>query len=220
MHGQCVVITGYGPGLGESLKSRFEKAGARVIGVSRNTSEYSADMTQAEEVIVVFDQIRQRHAHIDLVIHTVARLSRGLLIDVDATEFELSWRYNTLAAFNLARAVLPTMLERGQGELFFTGVTASIRGGAGFAPFASAKFALRRMLQSLAREVQPHGIHVAHLVLDGILWSAISRQRFPSLTKSQAILPDDLAETYLMLARQAPSAWTHEIDLRPSGESF
>lgn len=220
MHGQCGVITGYGPGLGESLKSRFEKAGARVVGVSRNTSEYSADMTQAEEVIAVFDQIRQRHAHIDLVIHNAARLSRGLLIDVDATEFELSWRYNTLAAFNLARAVLPTMLERGQGELFFTGATASIRGGAGFAPFASAKFALRGMLQSLAREVQPHGSHVAHLVLDGILWSAISRQRFPSLTKSQAILPDDLAETYLMLARQAPSAWTHEIDLRPSGESF
>ena len=88
MHGQCVVITGYGPGLGESLKSRFEKAGARVIGVSRNTSEYSADMTQAEKVIAVFDQIRQRHAHIDLVIHNVARLSRGLLIDVDAAEFE------------------------------------------------------------------------------------------------------------------------------------
>ena len=220
MHGQCVVITGYGPGLGESLKARFETAGARVIGVSRNTQEYRADMTQPEEVVAVFDQIRQRHAHIDLVIHNVAHLSRGLLIDVDAAEFELSWRYNTLAAFNLVKAVLPTMLERGQGKLFFTGATASIRGGAGFAPFASAKFALRGMLQSLAREVQPHGIHVAHLVLDGILWSAISRQRFPSLTKHQAILPDDIAETYLMLARQAPSAWTHEIDLRPSGEIF
>ncbi len=220
MHGQCVVITGYGPGLGESLKSRFENAGARVIAVSRDALEYSADMTQPEEVVAVFDQIRQHHAHIDLVVHNVARLSRGLLIDVDAAEFELSWRYNTLAAFNLVKAVLPTMLERGQGKLFFTDATASIRGSAGFAPFASAKFALRGMLQSLAREVQPHGIHVAHLVLDGILWSAISRQRFPSLTKHQAILPHDIAETYLMLARQAPSAWTHEIDLRPSGESF
>jgi NAD(P)-dependent dehydrogenase (short-subunit alcohol dehydrogenase family) len=220
MKGKLVVISGYGPGLGESLRNHFEHAGAQVVGISRHSSEYRADMTQANEAIDVFDKILKQYGRLDIVIHNVARLSRGLLNDVDATEFELSWRYNTLSAFNLIKAALPTMLDRGEGKLFFTGATASVRGSAGFGPFASAKFALRGMLQSLAREVHPKGIHVAHLLLDGILWSELSRQRFPSLTKEQAILPEEIAETYLMLANQKSSAWSHELDIRPSGENF
>ena len=203
-----------------SLKTTFERAGAQVIGISRHSGEFSADMTQIEEVMAVFDKIIKQYGKVDIVIHNVARLSRGTLLDVDPTEFELSWRQNTLSAFNLIKAVLPAMLTREEGKLFFTGATASIRGSAGFGPFASAKFALRGMLQSLAREVQPKGIHVAHLVLDGILWSELSRQRFPSLHQEQAILPNDIAETYLMLANQKYSAWSHELDIRPSGENF
>lgn len=220
MKGKLVVITGYGPGLGASLKACFEGAGAQVISVSRKAGDYSADMTQAKEAVAVFDKIVKRYGKLDIVIHNVARLSRGLLTEVDAEEFELSWRLNTLSAFNLVKAALPFMLNQGQGCLFFTGATASARGAAGFGSFASAKFALRGMLQSLAREVQPQGIHIAHLLLDGILWSELSRQRFPALTQQQAILPDEVAKTYLMLAHQEPSAWTNELDIRVFGEKF
>ncbi|MFT5705277.1 MAG: NAD(P)-dependent dehydrogenase (short-subunit alcohol dehydrogenase family) [Shewanella sp.] len=220
MKGKLIVITGYGAGLGASLKTTFERAGAQVIGISRHAGELSADMTQLEEVMEVFDKIIKQYGKVDIVIHNVARLSRGTFVDVDVTEFELSWRQNTLSAFNLIKAALPAMLNKKEGKLFFTGATASIRGSAGFGSFASAKFALRGMLQSLAREVQPKGIHVAHLVLDGILWSELSRQRFPSLSQEQAILPNDIAETYLMLANQKRSAWSHELDIRPSGENF
>ena len=157
---------------------------------------------------------------IDIIIHNVASLSRGLLNDIDAPEFELSWRYNTLSAFSFIKHPLPTMLDRGEGKLFFTGATASVRGSADFGSFASAKFALRGMLQSLAREVHPKGIHVAYLSLDGILWSELSREHFPSLTKEQAILPEEIAETYLMPANQKSSAWSHELDIRPPGENF
>jgi NAD(P)-dependent dehydrogenase (short-subunit alcohol dehydrogenase family) len=112
------------------------------------------------------------------------------------------------------------MQKQRKGTLILTGATASTRGSAGFGPFASAKFALRGLAQSLAREFQPQGIHVVHPILDGIIWSGLSRQRFPNIKQENCLLPEDLAKTYWGLAHQAPSTWTHELDIRPQSESF
>jgi NAD(P)-dependent dehydrogenase (short-subunit alcohol dehydrogenase family) len=112
------------------------------------------------------------------------------------------------------------MQEQQAGTLILTGATASTRGSAGFGPFSSAKFALRGLAQSLAREFQPQGLHIIHPILDGIIWSALSQQRFPSIKPENCLQPDDLANIYWDLAHQAPSAWTHEIDIRPQSESF
>ena len=116
------------------------------------------------------------------------------------------------------------MLPRGKGTIFFTGATASLRGGAGFAAFAGAKFALRALAQSMARELGPKGIHVAHMVIDGAIDTDFIRTQFPeryALKKDGGILaPDSIGEAYWNLHRQTRDAWTHEMDLRPWAETW
>jgi NAD(P)-dependent dehydrogenase (short-subunit alcohol dehydrogenase family) len=119
----------------------------------------------------------------------------------------------------VARAVLPAMATRGGGVLIFTGATAALRGGAKFTAFASAKFALRGLAQALAREYGATGVHVAHVVLDGLVEGPQTDRRFGPATGAR-FKPDDVAQIYLQLASQPPSAWTQEIDLRPSAERF
>ena len=125
-----------------------------------------------------------------------------------------------LSAITVCGEAIPLMLGRGGGSIILSGATASLRGGKAFAPFASAKFALRGLAGSLAREFQPQGVHVSHVVLDGVLWTERSRERFPDLERVRAIEPDVVAEVYWNLAHQSASAWTHEIDLRPRSETF
>jgi NAD(P)-dependent dehydrogenase (short-subunit alcohol dehydrogenase family) len=118
-----------------------------------------------------------------------------------------------------ARAVLPHMIARGSGAIIFTGATAGLRGGANFSAFASAKFALRGFAQSLAREFAPRGIHVAHVVLDGLIDEVQTDRRFGT-SQPGRMEPQAIAQAYLDLARQDVSAWTHEMDLRPFSERF
>src|SRR5262249_32881640 len=132
---------------------------------------------------------------------------------------ERAWRVACFAAMVAARAVLPAMLARGRGTIILTGATASTRGAAKFAAFASAKFALRGLAQSLARELGPKGVHVAHVMLDGLIDEPQSTRRFGS-SSSLRMDPAALAAAYLAIVRQPVSAWTHELDLRPSSESF
>jgi NAD(P)-dependent dehydrogenase (short-subunit alcohol dehydrogenase family) len=132
-------------------------------------------------------------------------------LELEPSDMETMWRVGALGGFLLAREAARHMLPRGRGTVIFTGATASLRGGAGFAAFAGGKFALRALAQSLARELGPSGIHVAHVVLDGQVG------RDPAGAK---IDPDAVAETYLALHLQPKSAWTHELDLRPSVEKF
>jgi NAD(P)-dependent dehydrogenase (short-subunit alcohol dehydrogenase family) len=134
------------------------------------------------------------------------------------------WEMGALAGFLMGREVAKAMLPRGRGTILFTGATASLRGSAGFAAFAGAKHALRALAQSMARELWPQGIHVAHVVIDGAIDTQFIAQTFPeryALKAKDGILdPEHIAETYWQLHRQPRSAWTHEMDLRPWMETW
>ncbi len=223
-----LVIAGFGDGLGSALARRFQAGGFRVAGIARSgparpvpgVRVVSADLADSHAVAEAFRVIESDSGSPAVLVHNAAALVRGSFLELQAEDFEQAWRNTVLTAFNACRAALPGMLKRGAGTVILSGATASLRGGAGFAPFASAKFALRGLAQSLAREFQGQGLHVAHVVLDGILWSERSRGRFPGLVPDRCLDPDAVAETYWQLAHQPESAWTLEIDLRPRTESF
>ncbi len=215
-----VIITGYGPGFGEALKHRFARGGYQVIGIARTSGDMQADLTSPDQTRNVINKIIEQHGVPGIVIHNVAELVRGKFLDLQASDFERAWRSTVLSAINVSQAVLPSMQQQQAGTIILTGATASTRGSAGFGPFSSAKFALRGLAQSLAREFQPQGIHIIHPILDGIIWSELSRKRFPSIKSANCLQCDDLADLYWNLAHQAPSTWTHEIDIRPQSESF
>jgi NAD(P)-dependent dehydrogenase (short-subunit alcohol dehydrogenase family) len=216
---QTVLITGYGPGLGEALKQQFEQHDYHVIGLSR-TTEIAADLTDPASTQAAFEQVTTRYRAPDVVIHNVAELVRGEFNTLSADDFERAWRSSVLSAINVCHNAIPHMQKQQQGTIILTGATASARGGSGFAPFSSAKFALRGLAQSLAREFQSQGIHIIHTILDGIIWSDLSRQRFPSIEQENCLLPEDIAQVYYDLVQQKPSAWSQEIDLRPQSERF
>jgi len=215
-----VIITGYGPGLGEALKQRFEQGGYQAIGIARSAGDFQADLTDPEQTDAVIKAIIKQHGSPKVVIHNVAELIRGKFLDLEASDFERAWRSTVLTAINVSQAVIPSMLDQQAGTIILTGATASIRGSAGFGPFSSAKFALRGLAQSLAREFQAQGLHIVHPLLDGIIWSKVSQQRFPNIKQENCLQSEDLANIYWDLSHQAPSAWTHEIDIRPQSESF
>ena len=219
------IVAGAGPGLGQTLISEFSSGGFNTIGLKRNVvgSESEAlealDLTDADQVQRKVGQLIETHGAPKLVVHNTAKL---VISDFEGTsneDFEKTWRAMVLSAVNLARAVLPAMVEAGGGTFIVSGATASLRGGANFAAFASAKAGLRSLTQSLAREYGPKGVHIAHVILDGIIDTEASRARH-SLSPDRMMTPQDIASVYLTLAHQPKSTWTHELDLRPMGESF
>ena len=145
-------------------------------------------------------------------------------LKVTSEVFEEHWRAHAFAGFLLGQAVLPNMLRRKSGTVIFTGATGSLRGATNFSPFAAAKAALRMIAQSLAREFGPHGIHVAHVVIDGVIEGDRALANIPGIKdrfgEDGMLNPDKIAEMYLVLHRQHRSAWTHELDVRPWSEKF
>ncbi len=125
-----------------------------------------------------------------------------------------------MAAFLCCKQAVPDMLTRGGGSILFTGATSSIRGRKGAPAFSSAKFAVRGLADALARELWPQGIHVAHIVVDGVIDTAAVRAEMPDAASGPLLNPDQMAETYWALTRQKPGAWTFELELRPKGEDF
>jgi NAD(P)-dependent dehydrogenase (short-subunit alcohol dehydrogenase family) len=229
---RSLLLTGAAAGLGASIAETFARAGHDVLGLSRtNRSEHlkrrveqsagiythlSCDITQPTDVAAVL----QPHAgRIDVFVHNPHVLAIKPFEQTTASEFEQAWRVACLGAMLAAQSVLPHMIARGEGAIILTGATAGIRGAAQFSAFASAKFALRGLAQSLAREFGPKGVHVAHVVLDGLIDEAQTDQRFGP-PQAMRMEPDFVARTYLELASQHPSAWTHEMDLRPFSERF
>lgn len=227
-----VLIAGFGDGLGISLARTFATAGYDVVGVSRSTRHVAAataavadsggafvhlavDLTNAEATASAVAALPP----VDVLIHTAHALLIRPFVETPSAEFESVWRTSCLTAMTISHAIVPAMIERGRGCVIFTGATASIRGGAQFTAFASAKFALRGFAQALARELAPKGVHVAHVVLDGLLDEPQSTARFGA-SQSVRMDPDAVASAFLDLARQQTSAWSHEIDLRPFTERF
>jgi NAD(P)-dependent dehydrogenase (short-subunit alcohol dehydrogenase family) len=228
-----LLVTGIAEGLGAEIAKTFARAGHDIIGLSR-TDRCSAQIRQSVEqhdgcyVHIACDvtspgkvaaSLAPYAGRIGVLVHNASVLLIKPFEKTTAIEFEHIWRVTCLGAMLSAQAVIPHMAARGKGTIIFTGATAGIRGSANFSAFASAKFALRGLAQSLAREFGPKGVHVAHLVLDGLIDQAQTDQRFGA-SPTGRMEPQAIAQVFLDLSTQHPSAWTHEMDLRPFSERF
>lgn len=228
-----VLIAGIAEGFGLALAETFASAGFDVLGLARSARvaevadrkvatagrryrHICADLAQDGEVQ---EALAPRASDIGVAIVIAQRFSRAPFLETSPEDFTANFATNCAGAASVARALVPAMLEQGRGTLIFTGATASLRGGAGFAALAASKFALRALAQSLAREFGPRGIHVAHLVIDGPIDTPQTDARFPA-SSGPRLAPMSLAQTCLMLARQTPDTFTLELDLRPAGERF
>ncbi|MEA3278102.1 MAG: SDR family NAD(P)-dependent oxidoreductase [Pseudomonadota bacterium] len=231
---QTAVVAGIGEGLGNALGRQLAEAGYRVAGLARGTKAGEAlleslgadrflpircDLTDATQVGAAISEVEDRFGPVSVYVHNAARLHMQPFLETEPSELESLWRTVCLGAAHGAQRVLPTMLERKQGALLFIGATASVKAGANFSAFGSAKFALRGLAQSLARELGPQGIHVAHLIIDGVMWGDRARDSF-KMSKDRCLAPEAVARTCMHLLEQDRSAWTHELDIRPDVENF
>ena len=229
---RVALVTGVGPGLGAALARRFVREGFLVGLVARHPDFIDqlageifaadgtaigvvADVSRPEEVKSAVARVRTELGKINVLLHNASASSGDGLLGTTPEDFENSWRGATLGGFVRARETARDMIAAGDGGMIFTGATSSVRGG-GWLAFSSAKFALRGLAQSLACEPWRRGVHVAHVVVDGIIGPAGDAE-----DKGEPLLdPDRMAETYWHLAHQHRSAWTLELDLRPHGEKF
>jgi NAD(P)-dependent dehydrogenase (short-subunit alcohol dehydrogenase family) len=229
---RVAFVTGVGPGLGASLGRRFGREGFAVGLIARHADfiddlarEISAgggkaiavvaDVSRPAEVKAAVERVRAELGSIRLLLHNASSSAGDGLLETTVENFESSWRIATLGAFVCAQEIAPEMIGAGEGTMIFTGATSSVRGG-GWLAFSSAKLALRGLAQSLARELWPRDVHVAHVVVDGIIGPAGAA----GSADEPKLDPDRMAEAYWHLANQHRTAWTLELDLRPNGEKF
>ncbi|MFA6984658.1 MAG: SDR family NAD(P)-dependent oxidoreductase [Arenimonas sp.] len=228
----CAVV-GVGPGNGASLARRFAAEGYAVAMLARSSQlmsklatelpmarAYACDVGDSAAVERTFAAIEAELGAIDVLVYNAGKGVWGSAEEVSPESFEASWRVNTLGAFVAARCVIPAMKQRGAGQIIFIGATASRRGGAKAAAFASAKAAQRSLAESLARALGPAGIHVSLIIVDGIVDEPMMRAKLADKPDSFFVKPDDIADTAVMLTRQNPSAWTFELEARPFGETW
>jgi NAD(P)-dependent dehydrogenase (short-subunit alcohol dehydrogenase family) len=224
------LIVGAGDGLSASVARLFAREGMKVALAARNTAKleplcgeiaakaYVCDATDPGQVSQLFEDVDRTFGTPDVVIYNVSARSRGPFVSLDAGEVELALKAGAYGGLLVAQQAARRMLLLGYGAVFFTGASASVKGYAQSAPFAMGKFALRGLAQSVARELSPQGIHVAHFVIDGAIRNP-GRVEPPDRPDSM-LDPDAIAQTYLDILRQPRSAWTWEIELRPWVEKF
>jgi short-subunit dehydrogenase len=229
MNYRHALIVGAGSGLSASLARLLAKSGMSVSLAARSVDKlgelareikaktYTCDASDRAQVDKLFAALDANGAP-DIVVYNASYRTRGPLIELDPAEVQRSITVSAFAGFLVAQAAVKRMLPRKEGAILFTGASASVKGYAQSAPFAMGKFALRGLAQSMARELSPQGIHVAHFVIDGGIRSA-RRAEAPGNPDS-LLDPDAIAQTYLDVLRQLRSAWTHEIELRPWVEKF
>ncbi|MEE4279525.1 MAG: SDR family NAD(P)-dependent oxidoreductase [Halieaceae bacterium] len=231
-----VLVMGAGDAIGAAICRRFARAGYAVIAARRNAERLaflkdealtqgwridttSCDARDEEQVARLFARIEGDLAPLDAVVFNVgANVPMGVL-ETDSRKFRKIWEMACLAGFLTGREAARYMLPRERGSILFTGATASLRGAAGFGAFASAKSGLRAWVQSMARELGPRNIHVAHVVIDAAVDTAWIRENLPDAQERAArdglVVPDELAELYLQIHQQPRSAWSFEVDVRP-----
>jgi NAD(P)-dependent dehydrogenase (short-subunit alcohol dehydrogenase family) len=196
----------------QPLVAQIEKAGGKARA-------FGSDARREEQVVELVQTIERDIGPIEVCVFNVGGNVRFPVRDTTVRVYTKVWEMAALAGFLVGREAAKVMVPRARGTILFTGATASLRGGKGFAAFAGAKHALRALAQSMARELGPEGIHVAHVVIDGGIDTPFIRENFPeryALKDRDGILdPEAIAENYWQLHRQARSAWTHELDLRP-----
>jgi len=216
------LIGGAGEGLGAALGRRFAKGGLEVVLSSRTQGE-TADLREEAQVIELFDRVEKR-GPVEVAIFNAGANFRASILETPADMFEKIWRLGCYAGFLFGREAARRMTPRGKGTILFTGATASVRGSAQFAAFAAAKGGLRQVAQSMARELGAKNIHVAHVVIDGVIDNRRSRSRMAEHVKSLPadglLATDAIAELFWQLHVQPRSAWTFEADLRPWAEKF
>src|SRR5262245_14867944 len=210
-------IVGAGSGLSASLARLLAKEGFEVAVASRNPDRISSlgfavkcDATNAAQVETAFSETEKKFGVPDLVIFNAGYRTRGPFAELNADEVRKTIESSAFGGFLVAQAAAKRMLKRGSGAIFFTGASASVKGYAQSAPFAMGKFALRGLAQSMARELAPQNIHVAHFVIDGRIGTEGDAQ----------LHPDEIAQNYLNVYRQKRSVWAWEMELRPWVEKF
>jgi NAD(P)-dependent dehydrogenase (short-subunit alcohol dehydrogenase family) len=236
----CCVV-GAGDATGGAVARRFA-AGGYTVCVARRTKEALAPLVDAiesaggqarafaldarrEDAVRAFvDDVEATVGPIETMVFNVGGNVRFPILETSAQKYFKVWEMCALAGFLVGREAARVMLPRGRGSILFTGATASLRGGAGFAAFAGGKAALRALAQSMARELGPQGLHVAHVVIDGLIDTAFAREHFAQRVAAagpDGILdPGHIAEAYWWLHHQPRDAWTFELDLRPSVETW
>jgi NAD(P)-dependent dehydrogenase (short-subunit alcohol dehydrogenase family) len=227
----CAVV-GVGPGNGVAFARRFGAEGYAVALLARSTGltsrlanelpvarAYACDVGDPAAVERTFASIESDLGSVDVLIYNAGKGVWGSVDEVTFEDFETAWRTNTFGAFAAARSVIPAMKRRA-GHIIFIGATASRRGRAKTAAFASAKAAQRSLAESLARSLGPSGIHVSLIIIDGIVDEPSIRAKLIDKPISFFVKPDDIADTAVMLTHQKPSAWTFELEARPFGETW
>jgi NAD(P)-dependent dehydrogenase (short-subunit alcohol dehydrogenase family) len=238
---QCtasVAVVGAGDYIGSAIARRFAREGYHVVAGRRNGDKLAPLVTEIEatggvcsglsldarqeDAVTNFMRLADEAAPLEVAIFNIGANVNFPLLETTERVFRKVWELACYAGFLTGREASRRMLPHGRGSIFFTGATASVRGGDGYTAFASAKFGLRAVAQSMARELGPRNIHVAHLVIDAGVDTEWVRQRIAAAGSSAGdrilMSPTSIAETYLQLHRQPRDAWTHELDLRPSRE--
>jgi NAD(P)-dependent dehydrogenase (short-subunit alcohol dehydrogenase family) len=227
---RTALIVGAGSGLSASLARLFARNGMKIALAARSIEKLAAlasetgallapcDASQEQEVDKLFAAVESKLGAPDVVVYNASARARGPFVELVAADVEKAMRVSAFGGFLVAQQAARRMLPKGEGAIFFTGASASVKGYAQSAPFAMGKFALRGLAQSMARELSPRGIHVAHFVIDG---GIRSERRPPQADKPDSLLdPDAIAQTYLHILQQPRSAWTWEVELRPWVENF
>ncbi len=224
------LIVGAGPGLSASLARKLAAQGARVALAARNVEKlstlcaetgaqaFACDATQPDQVTHLFEQVDAAIGVPNLVVFNASARAPGAITELDPALVERALAIGAFAGFLVAQLAAQRMVPKGEGCILLTGASASVKGYKKSAAFAMAKFALRGLAQSMARELAPQGIHVAHFVIDGAIRSA---SRIPPEDRLDSMLdPDAIADSYLQVVSQRRSAWTWEMELRPWVETF
>lgn len=229
------IVVGVGPGLGLALVEAFAGAGLDVAMSARNADKleamrpdiagakvkaYPADTSDPAGVEQLFDDVERDLGDITVAMFNAGAFQMGGVLDITPDDFERCWRVGAYGGFLVGQQAAKRMAPRGEGSILFTGATAALRGSANFVNLAAPKFALRALSQSMARELGPKGIHVAHIIVDGGIESEASRQSADERVPDSQLKPADIAAGYLYLHQQPRSAWTQELDMRPWVEKF
>jgi NAD(P)-dependent dehydrogenase (short-subunit alcohol dehydrogenase family) len=203
---------------------QLEALAAAIRDEGHSAQAFPADARDEAAMVKLVETVERDIGPIEVAVFNVGANVRFAVTDTSAQVYRKVWEMACFAGFLLGREVAKAMIARGRGTIIFTGATASLRGGAGFSAFSGAKAALRMLAQSMARELGPQGIHVAHVVIDGGIDTEFVRGLRPNFDELKAedgvLSPDAIAANYVMLHHQHRSAWTHELDLRPWIESF
>ena len=242
MKNKIALVVGAGDNLGSAICKCFSNEGFIVVAARRNGDKlanlqkeietkggvfygYSLDARKENDVIEFIKNIEKNIGPIDAAIYNIGGNIKFGITETTSRKYYKTWEMATFGAFLIGREVANYMMDRKSGTIIFTGATASVRGADGFAAFSGAKHAKRSLAQSMARELGPKGIHVAHIVIDGAIDTPWIKELFQDYYNEKKAIdglmnPKDIADNYLWLHKQPRNAWTHEIDLRPWVEKW